>query len=143
MLRSTVAMTMSILIPYYAGHLALRSTDIRSYGDLLGVVRRRMAELELTYETANFVGGLQSGYLQKLIGPTPSKCFGPLSLACVLGALGIKLVAVEDPEALAKVRDRLVKRRMALPGSSSEMARAAPQSAADSSSAPTAVYQPS
>ena len=35
-------------------------------------------------------------------------------MACLLGALGLRLICVEDPEALALVRDRLVQRQVAV-----------------------------
>jgi hypothetical protein len=47
------------------------------------------------------------------LGPNPSNHFGPMSFCAVMGALGMKLVAVEDAEALAGVNSRLVKRLVA------------------------------
>jgi hypothetical protein len=104
---------------------------VTDYAGLLEVIRRRMRELNITFETLDVVSGVQLGYSSKILGPTPSKCFGPVSLGCVLGALGMKLVAVEDPEQLAKVRDRLTPRSLALPVRS-EMGGIAPEMAADS-----------
>ena len=84
------------------------ATPVRSYDDLVEVVRNRIIELAITHETADAISGLQSGYTSKLVAKM--KGFGPISLSCLLPALGVKLVAVEDPEALARVRSRLVKR---------------------------------
>jgi hypothetical protein len=39
------------------------------------------------------------------------RTLGGMSLGCVLPALGVRLVLVEDPEALARIGSRLVKRK--------------------------------
>jgi hypothetical protein len=98
-----------------------------------------MRELDVTFSTIDFAGGLQDGYAQKILGKRPCKRFGEISLGCVLGAMGIKLVAVEDPAALARVRDRLAPRELA-PRS---MPPVAPQLAAGESSAVSGAYEPS
>lgn len=74
-----------------------------------------MAQLSITYETLDAVAGLQSNYSSHILGPNPSKRFGPMSLTAVMGALGMKFIAVEDPEAFARVRPRLVQRQRADP----------------------------
>jgi hypothetical protein len=115
------------------------ATDIHSYGELLDVLRDRMRELDVTFETIDHVSGLQARYTQKLLGGVPSKRFGDLSLGCILQSLGVKLVAIEDAEALARVRDRLVPREM----KPRSMPPVAPQLAAGESSAAAGAYQPS
>ena len=85
--------------------------DIGDYEMLIAAVRARIVELNTTYEAVEHAAGLQSGYLAKLLGPGRRKCFGPLSLFIVLPALGWRVVAMEDAEALARVRDRLVERK--------------------------------
>jgi hypothetical protein len=86
-------------------------TEIRSYADLVAALRRRKEALDISYSTAEDIGGLQSGYLSKLMSPTtPSRIFGPISLELTLAALGVRLVLEEDPAAMARIRPRLVPR---------------------------------
>jgi hypothetical protein len=42
------------------------------------------------------------------LGLQPTRGFGQISLTALLGAAGIMLIAVEDHEALDRVRDRLI-----------------------------------
>ncbi|SNB53996.1 hypothetical protein SAMN05414138_10210 [Rhodoplanes sp. JGI PP 4-B12] len=56
------------------------------------------------------VAGLPRGYIQWLLGPNPRRRVGMFSLGPLLTILGVKLVMVEDPEAIALVGDRLPKR---------------------------------
>ena len=88
---------------------------VRTYDDLLAVARARMAQFSITFETLDAVSGVAAGYSAKLLGPNPGKRFGVMSFCAIMGALGIKLLAVDDPEALARVRPRLVPRRKRLP----------------------------
>lgn len=111
------------------GAPALRATTVSDYGELLDVLRGRVRELDVSFATVDATAGLPERYVQKLMGVSPSKCFGPISLGCVLGALGLRLIVVEDPEQLAKVRDRLVPREAPLPASSFGMPSSAPQKA--------------
>jgi hypothetical protein len=82
---------------------------VRDYDDLLEIARNRMAQLQITFETLDSVSGCQPGYCAKLLGPMPSKRLGAMSLPAVLGALGMKLIAVVDDEQFAQIRDRLVR----------------------------------
>jgi hypothetical protein len=85
---------------------------VRGYDDLLSAARARMAQLDITFATLDAVSGVASGYSAKLLGPEPCKRFGEMSLGAIMGALGLKLAVLDDPEALAQVRDRLVERRL-------------------------------
>jgi len=87
---------------------------VRSADDLRELFRQRIASLGITYETADLISGLPSGYSAKLLGPQPIRRFGPVAFESLLGACGIKLVAVEDTEAMARVKARLVARRRSL-----------------------------
>lgn len=84
---------------------------ITSYDDLIAVARARMDQLQITFETLDAISGVQPGYSAKLLCPGHCKTFGPISFCAVMGALSMKLIAVEDLEALSRVRDRLVKRK--------------------------------
>ena len=90
---------------------------VRDYDDLVAVIRARMIELDVTLATVDHVAGLPTNYASKLLGPNPRKGLGGMSFGAILGAIGIKLVAIEDTDALARVRHRLVKRRKRLPQS--------------------------
>jgi hypothetical protein len=87
-------------------HLA----TVRNCDELVAVVRARVAELNITHANLDDVSGVQSGYASKLLSDPPIRRFGPMSLGAVLGGLGLKLLVVQDEEALAKVRSRLVER---------------------------------
>jgi hypothetical protein len=54
------------------------------------------------------VAGLPLRYTMKLLAPIPIKALGPTSMGPLLGALGLKLVVMEDTEVLEKIRRRLV-----------------------------------
>jgi hypothetical protein len=83
---------------------------IKSYEDLLAVVRSRMIALDITFETLDVTSGVQIGYSAKLLAGRTRRRFGNVSLPSVLGALGLQLVVLEDPAALARVHDRLTPR---------------------------------
>jgi hypothetical protein len=74
-----------------------------------------MAELDITFETLDEVSGLQHGYSHRLLGPRPCRSIGMVSLIPLLTTLGIKLIAVEDAEAIERLRPRLVPRKAAKP----------------------------
>jgi hypothetical protein len=86
---------------------------VREYDDLIVAIRARMDELEMTFDILDHRSGVQAGYSAKILGPTPSKCFGPVSLGCILGALGMKMVLLEDAAAAKNRRSKLEKRRVA------------------------------
>lgn len=85
---------------------------IRSYDDLLALARARMAALNITFETLDAVAGTQPGYSAKILGPHPSRKLGHMSFAAIFGALGVEIRAYEDRAALARIRDRLVPRKL-------------------------------
>jgi hypothetical protein len=57
---------------------------------------------------------LQSGYSAKLLTRRHIKGFGKVSLGPTLGAIGCKLLLVEDTEATARIRARMKPRERAL-----------------------------
>jgi hypothetical protein len=87
---------------------------VRSADDLRALFRQRIASLGITFETADTIAGLPAGYTAKLLGPEPMRRFGPVALEALMGATGIMLIAVEDPDALARVKKRFVHRRRSL-----------------------------
>jgi hypothetical protein len=79
---------------------------IESYEQLLQLLRNRMAALDTSFERVEAVSGISDRYLSRVLGPHPSKGLGPVTFS-IFGALGLRVVLVEDPELLDRVRDRL------------------------------------
>jgi hypothetical protein len=80
---------------------------VRTSADLRAVMRKRVAELGISLDTVDFIGGLPTRYTAKILGFQPTKNFGQMSFEALLGALGLMLIVVEDAEALARVQRRL------------------------------------
>lgn len=84
---------------------------VRSYDDLIEVLRNAVTARGITFSTIDEVSGLQSGYSAKLLAPVPTKHLGPMSLGSLLGAIGVQLVAVADDAQMARVHGRHEKRK--------------------------------
>jgi hypothetical protein len=82
------------------------TNPIRSQAELLDAIRARRDELNISHETIDNIAGFQAGYTSKLLCTPPMKNPGPMSLGALLGALGMALMPVPDPEMIAKVEDR-------------------------------------
>lgn len=80
---------------------------IRSYPDLHAALRARAEQLGFSRETIDGVAGLPAGYASKVLGPRPPKKLGAMSTFAILGALGVELVIVENPELLDRARLRM------------------------------------
>src|SRR4051812_1815741 len=87
------------------------TAPIRSMPELVQALRTRRDELNISHETIDAIAGLQSGYTSKLLAPKPIKNLGPMSFGSLLGALGLAVVVVPDPQAEAKVEKHWVKRK--------------------------------
>jgi hypothetical protein len=94
-------------VPRWEGS-RLEATTITEMADLVAVIRARALELNITHETIDAISGLQSGYFSKIAAGM--KGIGSITWACLLPALGLKVVVHEDLEALARVKDRLTPR---------------------------------
>lgn len=88
------------------------TAPIRSMAGLVEALRTAQVERELSYELLDAVSGLQNGYTAKILGPLQSKRLGPVSTFPLLGALGKALAIVDDPEQIAAVQGRWVKRKI-------------------------------
>src|SRR5206468_2426011 len=73
-------------------HLA----TVRDYDELVAAVRARVAELNITHANVDDVSGVPGGYASKLLCNPPMRTMGRVSLGLMLGALGLKLLVVED-----------------------------------------------
>ena len=87
---------------------------VRTIDELRAMFRARVAALDLSYETVDMISGLPAGYTAKLLGPTTIRRFGPVALEALIGACALKLVVVEDAEAMLRLKARFVARRRAL-----------------------------
>jgi hypothetical protein len=88
--------------------------EIGDYRQLIGAMRLRAQQRQIALggEHVAAVAGLPRGYLQKLIGPQQKtrknvRRIGIISLGPVLTVLGVKLLMVEDLEAIARYGGRI------------------------------------
>lgn len=86
---------------------------VKDYDGLIEALKRRACELDLTNQTIDELAGLQSGYTGKLFGPRQGRSLGGVSFGLMLQTLGVGVVLVEDPEALARIAARYEKRKVA------------------------------
>jgi hypothetical protein len=91
--------------------------QVMDYAGLIGALRQRCDELNLTFDVLDEIAGFTDRYAAKLLAPTarPVRRLGHMSMGALLGALGVRIVLVEDREALAKVRARYRPRKYARP----------------------------
>src|SRR5215469_15439449 len=87
---------------------------VTDYDTLIAALRARADELNVARLVIDETAGLQSGYTGKLLGAAQIKTIGRISMGPLLGALGLALVVVEDPEAAARAA-RMPKRRVTWP----------------------------
>lgn len=74
----------------------------RSYADLQPILRARADALGLSRVELDRIAGVPAGYSSKVLAEVPLRQLGPDTLGPMVGALAVKLIVVEDPEALAK-----------------------------------------
>jgi hypothetical protein len=79
------------------------------YAGLVDAMRARAQERRIALSSADFaaVSGLPSYYGNKLLAANPVRRIGAISLGPLLGALGIRLLVVEDPIAVQRFTSRL------------------------------------
>jgi hypothetical protein len=75
-----------------------------NYLQLVQAFRARLAALDIPYSTVDAIAGWAERYTSKLLAEEPSRNLGPLSLDCLLGATGLKIALIEDPETLEKIK---------------------------------------
>ena len=110
-MRRSILARVKFLSRLFTALNLLPSIATLAYAGLVRTLRARKEALDVSFATLEDIGGLQAGYLSKLMSPTaPSKVFGPVSLELTLAALGVKILIVEDAAAMARIRSRLVPR---------------------------------
>jgi hypothetical protein len=88
--------------------MARELATIRTPADLIGALRHRAGELDLSHLSLDALAGIPEGLSGKLF--CGSKNFGHISLPALLDALGCSLVLIEDPartEVARQARTRL------------------------------------
>jgi len=78
---------------------------LRCFDDVLATLRARRDELDISNEVIDEIAGLTRGHASHLIAHKPSRGFGGISWN-VWEALGLKVVVLEDPAALARAKRR-------------------------------------
>jgi hypothetical protein len=84
--------------------------EVKDYEQLHAALRARVEQLDVSRETLDHLTGLQSGYCAKLLANTRLKRMGAQSLGPLLTVCGLRLLVVEDPDAMARFAPRLEKR---------------------------------
>jgi hypothetical protein len=87
--------------------------EIRSMAELLAALRTCRDELQLTFETVDELAGWPDRYGSKLLAPEPIKNLGWSSFGLALGVFGKKLLLVDDPPQIQRVKDRWTPRARA------------------------------
>jgi hypothetical protein len=90
---------------------ALVIAEVTDYSQFIHALRLRAEQLNIARTTIDSVSGMPSGYAGKLLSENPIRSLGRVSFGPVLQSLGLKLLIVEDPQALERVTSRLTKRR--------------------------------
>ena len=97
-----------------AGAMTDRGTEaaqpifVDNYDELVRVFKERIETMRISHLALDELAGLASGHSGKLLGPSQVKKFGALTTFVVAQALGLRLALIEDPEALAVARRRIV-----------------------------------
>jgi hypothetical protein len=74
----------------------------RNYDDLQSAMRARADALNISRQTIDDLAFLPAGYASKALATNPSRRIGPNLIGDMLRALGLKLLIVEDAEALVR-----------------------------------------
>jgi hypothetical protein len=72
--------------------------EARNSDEMLEIWRARKTTVGLSNRTFDELGNFSSGHIDKILGPTGSKLFGPVSFSKLNWTLAIKWVAVVDLE---------------------------------------------
>lgn len=85
----------------------------------IAALRKRLADLNMTYATLDAICGFTPGYASKILCEEPAdtqanaqtnaprttqRWFGPMSFEAVLGGTALKIVLVNDPKQLARIQ---------------------------------------
>lgn len=73
-------------------------TIMRAGPEMLAALRQRREQLAMSFEELDDIAGLTPGYSAKLLADPPIRGFGPMSMWCLAGALGVAFALVEDKQ---------------------------------------------
>jgi hypothetical protein len=82
---------------------------VRTYAQLIEVLRQRSDELGLKRAALDELALAGDGHFSRLLAPTHIKHLGPKSFEAALAVLGVALIAVEDLELVERMRRRAAK----------------------------------
>ena len=85
---------------------------VRDHNELLVAIRQRVEQLDLSHSTVEYLSGLQSGYLSKVVANPPPKRMQPFTWFLILQALGCELQIVENPQLMERLKPRFEKRKL-------------------------------
>lgn len=81
--------------------------EFTDYESLRRALREVREQRDISFTLLNEITGAPDGYFDRVLGPSAPKRMSINSLTCLLGGLGIKAVFFDDPEALARIKNRL------------------------------------
>jgi hypothetical protein len=87
----------------------VRSAD--GWAGLVEAFRLAVEARNTTYEATGDLAGLAPRYVNKLLAPVPIREMDRVSFGPLLGALGVKVLLVDDDEQLATIIHRIKPRR--------------------------------
>ena len=93
--------------PFCESHRQTTSRKSETTGTSTAPCAQRAEELRLSRLSLDALAGTGEGYSSKVLGPAKMKIAGHQTLMPLLGALALKLVIVEDPDALARLKSRM------------------------------------
>jgi hypothetical protein len=85
---------------------------IANHDALLEAIRKRIEELNISYETLEALAGIQSGYASKFLASPPPKRVTAFTWFLVLQALGMEMQLAENPQLAEKLRERRAKKKL-------------------------------
>jgi hypothetical protein len=88
------------------------NAPIRDMRGIVEGIRAAAIDREISHATLGELAGVPDGYVGKLFAHKQMKNLGYASTGPLLGAVGKMLLIVDDPEAIARVKDRWVKRKI-------------------------------
>jgi hypothetical protein len=71
--------------------------------EFLDALRRRQAELGISYETIDGIAGFSPSYTAKLL--SGSKRMGQMSMWVILQVLGFRIALIDDPAAVQRIKE--------------------------------------
>jgi hypothetical protein len=89
-----------------ARRLTAVARTIADYAEFLQAIRDRADEMQMSRLEIDHQAGLQDGYSGKTLGPAKRRAYGMRSLGPTLGALGLRLLLVEDTAQTEKILAR-------------------------------------